>query len=131
MRHCAVVAVLALTLTGCVAACNLRINGPGDDRSPTAPSAPVVAPTIHAFTADATRLGPPNGATLDTFLRWDVSGSADTHCRIDSPGQPSQNLGNVALGGFAQVRPGISRDYLLSCTNAGGTVVRTVSIIVS
>jgi hypothetical protein len=84
-------------------------------------------PVINSFTADATRL---NSPFLDTFLRWDVTGSADTRCRIDAVGQPSMNIGNVPLGGFVQVRPVVSRDYALSCTNRGGTVVRTVSILV-
>jgi hypothetical protein len=36
----------------------------------------------------------------------------------------------VPLGGLVQVRPLVSRDYRLACTNAGGTVTRYVSILV-
>lgn len=110
--------LLALAILIALGGCSRPLNF---STGPT-PGAP--APVVQWFTADATRLGPPNGATLDTYLRWDVLG-AGVACRIDP------NVGNVPTSGFLQVRPVTSRDYMLSCTNAGGSVVRVVSIIVN
>lgn len=98
------------------------------DKIPTAPTITVPAvPVIVKFDADATRLGPPNGATLDTTLRWDVTGDG-VRCRIDQlPGQP---IGNVPNTGSQSVRPGVTTMYTLTCTNAAGTVLRNVTILV-
>jgi hypothetical protein len=93
---------------------------PTTQATPT-PTPVALAPVINWFVADATRLG---NSFLDTYLRWDVTGDANTHCRIDP------NVGNVPLGGLVQIRPGVSKDYSLICSNPAGTVVRIVSIIV-
>lgn len=113
-----------VTLSGCT-------NNPTKPTDPIATVTPTPTPTapqpvIISFTADATKLVP---AGLDTILRWDVKGDSTTVCRIDA-NTPGTALGNVPLGGFAAVRPLVSTTYTLSCTNASGSAVRAVSIIV-
>lgn len=108
--------------------CVLALVACDTTKTPTTPTIITKAPpVIVKFDADATRLGPPNGATLDTTLRWDVSGD-DARCRIDQvPGQP---IGNVPTSGSQQVRPGVSTTYTMTCTNSYGTVTRSVTVIV-
>jgi hypothetical protein len=108
----------------CVACENIN----SENLHPTAPTPPA-PPSIVKFEADATRLGPPNGSVLDTYLRWDVIGEGGVRCRIDqSPGQP---IGDVPNAGSQQVRPGVTTMYTMTCTNLGGTVTRSLTIVVN
>lgn len=112
------VAALALAVGGC--------DTTNKNLTPVSPSTPA-KPVIVKFDADATRLGPPNGATLDTFIRWEAEGDL-VRCRIDQvPGQP---IGDVPTTGAVQVRPGVTTVYTMTCTNALGSASRSLTIIV-
>lgn len=76
-------------------------------------------PTINTFNASPSPVSP--GATA--MLSWNVSGA--TTIAIN------QGIGNVALAGSRTVTPAATTVYILTATNAAGSVTATTEVAVS